>query len=202
VSGFNRIRLSGSGELMVRQGDSEGLEVRTDDNIMKYIKTHVRNSTLYLEVEAGKSISPTRLTYTLDLIDLHSVDVTGSGKFTMNNLDSEDLWIDISGSGRVDIDTLTAKSAHIDISGSGRVSLAGTAPHLDINVGGSGNVVIDDLRCERADVEVSGSGRVTLWASDSLDGKITGSGTVNYFGDPETDVSVSGSGDFNYMGDK
>lgn len=204
VSGFNRINISGSGDVLVRQGDTEALQIETDDNIMKYISTRVRNNTLYIDVDTddGESISPTRLTYTLDLVNLSDVEISGSAKVTAAALDTNDLHVDISGSGRVSIDTLTTDSARINISGSGRVEMAGTAPQMNIDVGGSGTVVTSDLRCNRADIDVSGSGNVTIWATDSLHGEISGSGVVNYYGNPHSEFETTGSGAFKNMGDK
>lgn len=202
VSDFNRIHLTGSGDLTVRQGDNEHLKVETDDNIIQYIETYVRNNTLYIEIEDGKSVSATRLRYTVDLIDLNAVTITGSGKVTAERLDTDNLQLNILGSGRVDIIDLTADSANMDVSGSGRIKLAGTLPEMNIDVSGSGNIDTSDLRCDSVDIDITGSGRVTVWATNDLHSDISGSGTVNYFGDPSTDFDVAGSGSFHAMGDK
>ena len=43
VADFEAVSLSGFGELNITQGDAVSLNVRTDDNIMPYVKTEVRN---------------------------------------------------------------------------------------------------------------------------------------------------------------
>ena len=48
VSGFDRVALSGFGEVIITQGDKESLTVETDDNLMRYIETKVRGGTLEL----------------------------------------------------------------------------------------------------------------------------------------------------------
>ena len=69
VSGFDRVSLSGSGEVIITQSGEESLSVETDDNIMQYVKTEVRGGTLYLDIDAqGVAVlSPTRLTFTLSV---------------------------------------------------------------------------------------------------------------------------------------
>ena len=53
VSDFNGINLSGSGEVIVTQGDTESLTVETDDNVMEHVKSEVRGATLHLGFEEG-----------------------------------------------------------------------------------------------------------------------------------------------------
>ena len=51
VSGFDRLTLSGFGEVSVEQGATESLTVCTDDNIMPYVQTEVKNNTLILDFD-------------------------------------------------------------------------------------------------------------------------------------------------------
>ena len=45
VAGFRRIVLVGEGNVIITQGDSESLEVTTDDNLMQYIETSLNGKT-------------------------------------------------------------------------------------------------------------------------------------------------------------
>ena len=48
VSGFDKVALAGFGDVTIEVGDEESLTVSTDDNIMPYVTTEVKNNTLVL----------------------------------------------------------------------------------------------------------------------------------------------------------
>jgi hypothetical protein len=80
VSNFDRIDLSGMGEVVITQDGSESLSVETDDNIMKYVEAVVEGGTLKLGFKDGFNfISPSRLVFTVSIDDLNGLAVSGSG---------------------------------------------------------------------------------------------------------------------------
>ena len=202
VRGFDRVSLTGSGEVMLTQGDGESLTVETDENVMPYVIAEVDGGTLTLGTKSGVSISTTRLVFTLSVQDLDGMAVTGSGNINVERFDTDRLEIEVTGSGNVRIDALAAQAAQVRITGSGNVDLAGQVTGQEVTLGGSGQYRGGDLRSETASVTVSGSGDATLWATGSLDARVTGSGSVRYYGDPQTNVSGSGSGTVKRLGDK
>ena len=184
VSDFDRVSLSGSGEVIITQSGEESLIVETDDNVMEYVTTSVRGGTLYLGFEAKKAraVSPSRLSFSLDVKDLVGLKISGSGSVDSASIDTDRLEVEVSGSGDVRIDSLTADEVDVRISGSGNVELAGEAAEQDVTI--------------------SGSGDATVWAIDSLDARISGSGSVKYYGRPTTNLSGSGSGKFSSLDEK
>lgn len=204
VSNFDRVSLSGSGEVIVTQSGTESLTVETDDNIIEYVTTKVRGGTLYLgfDTTEAKSFSPTRLRFDLNVKDLVGLKISGSGDITAASLDTDRLDARVSGSGDIQIDSLTADEVEVQISGSGDVELAGEATGQDITITGSGEFHAGDLRGETVEVTISGSGSATIWAIQSLDARISGSGSVKYYGSPTVDSSGSGSGKIRSLGEK
>ena len=204
VSDFDSVNLSGSGEVIIIQSGEEALVVETDDNIMEYVTTEVRGGTLHLgfdTIRAG-TISPTRLTFTLNVDDLNGLDISGSGNIEAESIETSSLDVSVSGSGDVLIDSLKADEVEARISGSGEVELAGEAAKQDIDISGSGKYRARDLLCETITVKIGGSGDATVWAMESLDARISGSGSVNYYGNPTVNSSTSGSGQITSMGEK
>jgi hypothetical protein len=202
VRDFDRVSLSGSGKVILTQGDGESLTIETDGNVMQYVTTEVRGGTLTLGTEPGKRISPTRLKFTLSAKDLDGLTVTGSGDLVAERFGTDDLEITVSGSGDVQIDALTAEKVAVRISGSGDVKLAGQVTGQEVTISGSGKYRGGDLSSETVAATIAGSGDATVWASESLEARITGSGSVSYYGHPETSVSTSGSGNVKDLGDK
>lgn len=205
VSDFHAIDLSGYGDLIVTQGDTESLIIEADDNLMEYLESDVVNGTLRLGYEGSfrLSLDPTeRIQYILTVIDLDEVSISGSGTMITEELESEDLILDASGSGEFRIDDLNANSLSVTFSGSGEAEIAGTVTDQEIRISGSGNYAAEDLASETAEVNVSGSGELILWVTEQLDIQISGSGDVSYYGEPNISQDISGSGDINNLGDK
>jgi len=201
VTNFDRIVLSGSGEVIVTQDGSESLTIETDDNIMKYVKVEVKNGILTLGFDEGSYfISHTRLVFNVSVDDLTGLTVSGSGDIGSDKLETSQLDITVSGSGDVQITDLTASDVKADISGSGEVFLAGNADTQDLDVSGSGKYYSGDVCSKSVSVKVSGSGNVTVCALETLNSTISGSGSVNYFGQPTINFSGSGSGKLNNLG--
>jgi hypothetical protein len=202
VRNFDRVSLTGSGEVALTQGDEESLIIETDRNVMQYITSEVEGGKLTLGPERGTIVRPTRLTFTLGVKDLDGLTVSSSGDIAAESTHTDRLEIVVSGSGGVRIDALTAQEVEVRISGSGDVELDGQVKELYLDISGSGKYHGGDLRSETTSVTISGSGEATVWTTESLDASISGSGSVSYYGDPETDVSRSGSGEVNDLGTK
>ncbi|MCP5520884.1 MAG: DUF2807 domain-containing protein [Verrucomicrobiales bacterium] len=202
VSGFDRVSLHGSGQLTLIQGEEEGLTVETDDNLLPYISSEVRNRQLVVGPE-NVSISPTRdIKYVLRLKQLESLKLSGSFTVEAASLVAGDLDVDISGSGRIAVGHLAAESTSLNVSGSGRATFAGEVVRQRLRISGSGDYEAGELHSQVADVRISGSGSATLWVTEQLDAGISGSGTVKYYGLPQANQQVSGSGNIRSLGNK
>ena len=206
ISNIDRVDLGGSGKLIITQGGEESLTVETDDNMMQYVSTEVRDGTLYLGFEGrdskGQSISPTRLRFTLTVKGLTGIGVSGSGDITTASLDTDRLEVNIGGSGNVQVDSLTAREVEVGIGGNGNVDLAGEVTGQDISINGSGKYDAENLRSETVKINIGGSGNATVWATESLDASVGGSGSVEYYGNPQTSLSGSGVGKIKGLGEK
>ena len=203
VSGFDGIALSGSGEVIITQGEAESLTIETDDNVMEHVKAEVSGGTLNLGFEEGINlVSPTRLIFTVGVDELRSVSVAGSGDIESEMIVTDRLDASVGGSGNVLIPELTADTVEARIGGSGEIDLGGEAAAQDVNIGGSGNFRGGDLRGESVKVSIGGSGNATVWATESLDANISGSGSVRYYGSPSVNSSSSGSGNITGLGEK
>ena len=166
ISNIDRVDLNGSGNVIITQGGEESLTVETDDNMMQYVSTEVRDGTLYLgfegRVSKDQTLSPTRLRFTLTVKNLTGMGVSGSGEISTDSLDTERLEVSIGGSGEVQVDSLIAKEVEVRINGNGDMELAGEATGQDISINGSGQYDAKDLRSETVKVNIGGSGNATV----------------------------------------
>ena len=206
VSNFNQVTLTGSGEMqvLITPREEESLIVEAEDNLMRYIKTEVKNETLILgftdEVK-NKSIRPTEdIWFYLTVKEVTGLDLSGAGDIYAPILNTDRLEVTVSGSGGFWVDALMAEELVVLLSGSGDFGLAGQVMKQDVQISGSGHYDAGELESQTAIVEVSGPGNATVWAIASLDVQISGSGNVEYYGSPSVSQEISGVGKLTSLG--
>lgn len=204
VSDFNRVYLNCSGDAVITQNGEQSVTIETDDNILEYITTEVRDGTLYLDIDTTKikTVSPTRLQFEVNVADLDAVTVAASGDISAASLDVDSLVVKTSASGHIRIDSLMAEEVDMRLGGSGDVALMGEVPNQEVLITGSGGVLAEDLKSDTVKIRISGSGDATVWAIESLNVNLGSSGSVSYYGDPVTGFEDNGSGEIISLGEK
>ncbi len=202
VSGYNAIELDVNASVKITQGDSEGVQLSGDDNIVPAIRTDVQSNKLIIKTDPGVTYQPKNpVQVTVRVRDLDSIVVNGAGQISAPSLTSKSFNLTLNGSGSAKFDKLTAQDLTARINGSGEFTAAGSVPKQTLTVTGSGKYSARELAAVEANVTISGSGEVTARVSDKLDVKITGNGTVNYAGNPQITQNITGAGQINKIAD-
>jgi hypothetical protein len=223
VSNFDSVTLAGFGDVFIKQGSSESLTVKTDDNIIPLLDIRVIGHELVLDTQPQLSINPTHgITYNLTVKALNKIGLKGSGNFSIEtvkskemkisllgsgdinfkSLDSDSLSIDLPGSGNISIGNLVVKTIDSNVKGSGDIKLNGKSDMQTISVLGSGNYLAGNLETASSDINIPGSGDLTIWVTDQLKIHVDGSGDVRYYGRPTIDQTGNGSGNVISLGEK
>lgn len=172
---FTEIRMEGSMDVLIKQGDSVKIVAKDFENILSYIETRVVGNALVITYRDHTWLTNTAGEVTVTLPKLTNVELTGSGNIgTVGSFNFDDIGMLISGSGDF--------------------SFAGTAKNLNAKVSGSGDIRAYNLICDTAKVKISGSGDMQLNVLRQLDATISGSGDIVYKGTPSVNTSVTGSG--------
>lgn len=197
VSHFTGLALEVPGKLELRIGDSEGLVIETDDNVLPLVETVVENGTLKIRPsKRNLSLKTRNLKIVVNARQIERLALGGSGSIDSDALRAPRLQIDLGGSGDIKLRGLESETVSVNLGGSGDFSArGGNARKLSVSIGGSGTVDMGQVRVDDASVSVAGSGEATVWARNELSMTIAGSGDVNYYGDPRVSKSVVGSGD-------
>jgi hypothetical protein len=192
---FKGVELSGSMNVILTKGSGNGVVVETDDNIIPYIVTEIKDGSLRIGTKPNTSIDTKKITVYVTLSELNKAAVSGSGNIKSDDTftSSGDFTAAVSGSGNCQIH-INAKKLDARISGSGDIHISGSADNTTIAISGSGNYKGAGLETKDATVRISGSGGVETAVSGQLEGSISGSGTVKYKGNPAVQVKTSGSG--------
>lgn len=202
MTGFDRVVLSGIGDVTIVQGDSESLEIEAEDNVIPHIRTTVANGVLEIGFER-RAIIPTKpVKFRLTMREVRGLDTRGVSNIEANDIQTDRLEIGISGTGNVEISNLDSGELEIRISGAGNCALDGTVDRQEVTLSGAGNYEGDDLQSREAEVTIAGLGKVTLWATGSLDVTISGTGDVEYYGSPQVTQKISGLGRLRHLGQR
>lgn len=179
VEGFSKVVLKGCGNILVNQGEEEGLEIEAQEGAMEYITSEVKDNTLYLEYNRTFlnhlcGLLSTDINYTLGIKDFNGVTIEGSGSVVAKDIITDAL--------------------DIKVEGSGNFEMTGTSTTQTIKIIGSGKYLAKDLVSQTTEIDIAGSGRIEVNVKDELDVDIAGSGNVYYIGQPKINQSIAGSG--------
>ena len=200
VSGFSKVELQSIGNLTIKQGTSESLNIKADDNLLPYITTEVDGDTLKIGMKPNINVDPTqKIEYALTVKSLSSVVLSGFGNINADELTGSALDIRLSGSGDINVGQITADSLTMHLSGLGNITV-NTAKVTDPNLelAGSGNLTINTLNADSFALSLSGLGTASV-SGTATNQTIRLSGAGNYKGgdlqSSKAEVTISGLGD-------
>jgi len=175
TSDYESVSSAGNFDVKLVEGREGKIELRGEENLMKYIITEVKNGKLTIKVKKNVNLRMTKkFTVTIPYKSIEAVALAGSGDINLN------------------IDVNTVKTS---IAGSGNIDLSGKSSELNCSIAGSGDINAYELKSESTSVNVAGSGNVKTTVSKSIKARVAGSGSIYYKGKPDKIYSKSfGSG--------
>ncbi|MDX1285132.1 MAG: head GIN domain-containing protein [Draconibacterium sp.] len=194
ISGFDRVKSSGSFDVHITEGNEYEVIVSAEENIIPYIETYKSGDVLHIEIRGIHSVKnrlPMEVFVTTPRLE--GVKLSGSGLITTGHFVSDDMDILLSGSGKIEM-SCEAEEVDAKISGSGRIELSGFADETDFNISGSGSIEASNFETIDCYSAISGSGDVWIKIERFLKASISGSGNVFYYGNPSIETHISGSG--------
>ncbi len=203
VKGFDRIYLSGIGELQIIQSDGESLVIEAEDNVLPKIESYVEDGTLHLKMNTSweNNIIPTKpIKYVVTLRNINQVNLSGAGSISAGTVKTDQLKIISSGAGSIKIRNLEAELLDVNISGVGNCDINGKVTDQKIDISGTGTYNGEDLESNSANITMSGAGNATIWAKNTLDVIISGAGNVSYYDNPRISKTISGVGNLKELG--
>jgi hypothetical protein len=210
VSDFDRVTLTGFGELFIMQGDEESLTIEATQEILDRIRTEVIDGKLIIRFSrnwldwmselltfgfAGK-----RVKYDLKVKQLTSLSIMGAARVQVAEIETDRLALGLTGAGEVIVESLDAEQLKVDLPGAGRVGVAGRVTEQNVTISGAGSYDAPKLESQKAKVTLQGVGSATVWAVEELVAKIRGVGSVSYYGTPKVSKEITGPGSVNSLG--
>ena len=127
ISGFDKVEVGHAFEADISQGETFGVIVRIDDNLLKYLEVVKDGNTLKVGLKTDQRVKDGTFEVELTLPELSGLGLSGASQATLAGFRSENaLAVDVSGASRLRGD-IEAGDARFDVSGGGQVTLRGSA---------------------------------------------------------------------------
>jgi hypothetical protein len=177
VGSFHAIELRGAARMRVEAGKAPSLSITASERVLQGTHIEVRDGVLVILVRerGGWFQRGPAATLVVQAPALDSVQISGAGDFTLQ---------DISGS-RLDI----------VFEGAGSLEASGTVGTMSARLDGAGRADLGKLAATDAKVAVNGAGRLDLQVTGTLTAEVNGVGSITYSGNPQKVVpAVHGVG--------
>lgn len=195
VSSFSGIDVGGAFEVILTQGDSESLVLEADENLLGFIDTEVRGSTL--KIKTTKDINDFKaLIVHITFKDLKELEISGACNLSgENTFKLGNLEMDCSGASDIAL-KLAVGDLNVDCSGASQIDLYGSADALYMDISGASGFDASDLEVKVCDADISGASHAKIFVTGELSADVSGAGSLKYKGDAvikQHDVSGAGS---------
>lgn len=199
VAGFSKIEISAPVKAIIhmQEGATPSIQMSGYENLLKQIKTEVKENTLFITVPDGVNIESDKdVQADITLPSLVHLSLTGSADANiLGNLTGNEFGMEITGVSDVVADNINVSNFDVTITGAGNLNVKqGKVQKANYAVTGSGDINAFPLLADLAEAAVSGAGDIELSAMQKLDVSITGAGDVRYKGHPTVSSQVTGAG--------
>jgi hypothetical protein len=195
VEGYTGVVSEGEFDVVIVPDTEFEVTIEADENLIQYIRTRLSGNTLIVDQGTRKCLrSENPIRITVHMPHISSLNLTGSGMITGDNIESDELRVELTGSGRVDLRGLDVGLLDALITGSGEMIFWGQADDTDLDITGSGEIRAFHLESVNCIANISGSGNMQVRVEKLLTAYISGSGSIYYQGNPSVSANITGSG--------
>ncbi len=198
VGTFTGVSLAFSGDIFIKQGSPQSVEIEAEQKTLAVIESELEGSTLVLKTKNGNWRDLGKITVYITMPEIDNLSVSGSGDIICQSLvKTDEIDLKISGSGSIKMQDLSVREIDAVVTGSGDIMLSGAGSpsgEMSATITGSGSIRAEGMPVAEVQVTITGSGSASVHATKELETNITGSGSVLYKGNPLVNANATGSG--------
>lgn len=171
---FERVVVRGALPVKVMVGETCGVELVGDDNLLPLILTRVSDRELSIQTASNRSYRPkVPLEIFVALPTLKKLSGTGAVSIEVDGARGDEL----------------AVVAH----GASKIRAQGAVTKLNAEAHGASEMDLSGLESEDATIDCSGASKIDVSASRSLSGSASGASSVSYRGSPNITLKTTGA---------
>jgi len=186
VSGFHAIRVSHAIDVMIVQGDEEGLAVSAKTNEYRdKIISEVKNGVLVISYNESSwnGGGNRKLKAYVSVKNLDNITASGACDVVVNGkLEPKELALDFSGASDFK-GIVGTEFLDVEISGASDVTVTGNATAAKIRASGASEFKGYDLQTEKSEVRASGASDIKITVNKELSAEASGASDVKYRGE-------------------
>lgn len=202
ATGFSRLEIDGQADVILRQGNREGLTIEAAGHALKKIESEVSDGTLSISLRDQRHWwdwilggSPTRSPrITIDFIQLDRIETAGTVNLRADGFKATDLRLELADASTLRIGDLQATRLRLAGAGAIKAEIAGKVGAQFVELSGASTYQAGALTSDSATLEISGAGKALINAATTLKVEISGAGAVQYIGNPRIEQDISGVG--------
>lgn len=200
VGTFNAIDVAISSDVKVTVADGAipRVELVGYENVMKHIKTEVKDGILHITFDLDDTwqIDDEDVEVVVTVPSLSAFSLSGSPDAEIyGNLKGAEFKLDVSGASSVMIDNINTEKLLVDMSGASELNIKGGVVKIaNYDISGAGKIEAFPLQTEETNASFSGAAEGEVSVSKKLDAGISGAGSIKYKGTPEVVKHISGVG--------
>ena len=185
-------------DITLQSGAQPGIQLNGYENIIKHIKTTVKDNILYITSDLDQmwGMDCDGVTAQITLPSITALNLSGAPDANMHgNITGSDFKLEISGASKVVIDNINVDNFSSEASGAASIQInAGTVKKASYEISGAGKIIAYPLQADETTASISGAGKCEVTALTKLNASISGAGTIRYKGHPAVTQEVSGVG--------
>lgn len=186
VTPFHAISIASSFEVLITQGNEEGLAVSsTEKDDMQYIKTSVDNGVLKIDFDNKKKWWPKgrKLKAYISVKNIDMMKISGASKVKIDGAFKAPvfkLWMSGASKlqGQLDVDG----PMNANLSGASDMEISGSAKEIIIDANGASDVRAYNFTTGNCTVAATGASSVRITVNNELNARLSGASSVSYKG--------------------
>jgi len=192
---FDGVKASAGINVYLFQGNEEKVVVEADENLLEFIKTEVKGSTLHCYIDGNIHFS-TEMNVYVNYKMLNKIDASsGSDVYGETTIKTETLDIEVSSGADVKVE-VEAQKIYCDVNSGSDATIKGNAGHFKGSASSGADIKAQDLKVATCDVSASSAGDIKITVSESIDADASSGGDITYYGNPKREhIEESSGGD-------
>lgn len=184
LSGFNKVNISHSFDVVITKGDSFSVVYSVDDNLLEHLMIYTAGNILYLGLESDYNYRNVTLQAEITCPDITDIELSGASKIELHDFAfAHDFLFELSGASNLQGD-LECNNLYGDLSGASRVELTGRGNNINIESSGASSLRLGDFWGNDATLNLSGASMTYLNVVGTINADLSGASILYYYGSP------------------
>ena len=194
---FDKIDLSGTDNITIKQGPIQEIVVTGHENIIERLNRKVENNEWKATLSKG-NYKKCHLKIFITVPSIQQLKLTGVGDINLEYFDQlNELTLLLDGVGDINcsnLEPINQLNATLNGVGDFNFDNCKTINKLELKQNGVGDFNAFSTETTVANIHLSGTGDCHVKLTNKLDAKLSGVGDINYKGNPQVNQKITGSG--------